>query len=315
MAAACSIAVGSHPVPLPVVWEALVDYQAGDPLHTVVVDSRVPRTLVAIAVGVALGVSGALMQTITRNPLADPGILGVNAGASVAVVVAIAYFQVSSAAGYVWWALAGAAITSVLVYVLGTAKQGASTPARIALAGAALGIALTAATNMTLIGNETTFLLFRHWAVGSVQGRGMDVLAAVLPFLIVGVGLAFVLAHSLNAMALGDDAARSLGANAAGTRCLAALAVVLTAGAATAAVGPISFVGLAAPHVVRRITGANHWALLAGVALVAPAFLLSADVIGRVLVAPGELQTGIAAAVVGGPVFVALVRSRRLWAL
>ncbi len=309
------IAFGSHRLPAAQVVQALVDYDPGRSDHVVVRQARVPRVLLGIVVGAALGTAGAVMQSFTRNPLADPGILGVNAGAAAAVVMGIAFLGVTEITGYVWFALAGAAGGAVLVYLLGSAHRSSSTPARMALAGAAVSMSIGAVTGMVLISHEPTFLRFRYWTVGSLQGRGMDVLFAVLPFIAVGLVLALLLARPLNAIALGEDAARGLGANIALSRVGAAAAVVLLAGAATAAAGPIAFVGLAAPHIVRAITGPDHRMLLPAVLVVAPAVLLTADLAGRVAVAPAELQTGIAAAVLGGPLFVALVRSRRMASL
>ncbi|ACZ30481.1 transport system permease protein [Xylanimonas cellulosilytica DSM 15894] len=313
--AVLGMAIGSHPVPAAIVVDALLHHDPANDAHLIVVHSRLPRTVLAIVVGLALGLAGLLMQSITRNPLADPGLFAVNAGAAGAVVVAIAVFGITTPAGYVWFAFAGAALASVLVFLLGTAHRSGATPARMALAGAAISVALAALTDMVLLSHETLFHHFRFWAVGSLQGRGLDVAAVVAPFVAVGTVLALVLARPLNVTALGEDAARGLGARPGLVRAGAALAVVLLAGAATAAAGPIGFVGLAAPHLVRSVVGNDHRYLVPGVLLAAPAFLLVADVAGRWLVAPAELQTGIAAAVLGGPVFVAIVRSRRMSAL
>nr|WP_246414149.1 iron chelate uptake ABC transporter family permease subunit [Microbacterium thalassium] len=309
------LALGSSEIPVPVVIDALTAYDPGNTSHVIVVHSRVPRAVLAILVGLALGLAGAMMQSITRNPLADPGLFAVNAGAAAAVVTAIAVFGILDPAGYVWFAFAGAAVAAVAVYLLGTAHRSAATPARMALAGAAISVAVAAATDLVLLSNETLFFQFRYWSVGSLQGRGLDVAAMIAPFVAVGVVLSILLVRPLNAMAMGDDIARGVGSRPALTRAGAAIAVVLLAGAATAAAGPIAFVGLAAPHIVRMAVGGDHRFLLPGVLAVAPAFLLLADVLGRWIVAPAELQTGIAAAILGGPIFVALVRSRRLAAL
>ncbi|ACQ78407.1 transport system permease protein [Beutenbergia cavernae DSM 12333] len=309
------LAIGSHQVGLRTVVEALVAYDPGVDDHRIVVLSRLPRTVLALVVGLALGMAGTLMQSVTRNPLADPGLLGINAGASAAVVVAIAYLGVTTVQGYVWFAFAGAAAAAVVVYAIGSAHRSAATPVRMALAGAAVSVAVAAVTNAVLLSDERAFNSFRYWAVGSLQGRGLDVTTAVLPFVVVGLAIALLLARPLNAVALGDDVSRAVGATPGLARLGSALAVVLLAGAATAAAGPIGFVGLAAPHIVRGVVGPDHRLLLPGVLVVAPAFLLLADVLGRVAVAPGELQTGIAVAILGGPLFVALVRSRRVAAL
>lgn len=309
------LAVGSHPVPVRTVLEAIVDFDPTIDHHLIVIRSRLPRTVLALVVGAALGMAGTLMQSVTRNPLADPGLLGVNAGASAAVVVAIAFLGVRTVSGYLWFAFGGAALAAVAVYLLGTARRSAATPARMALAGAALSMVVGAATNAVLLSNEQAFDTFRYWAVGSLQGRGLEITLTVLPFVLGGLVLALALARPLNAMALGDETSRALGTSPARTRASAAVAVVLLAGSATAAAGPIAFIGLAAPHIVRAVVGPDHRYLVPGVLLVSPALLLATDVVGRVAVAPGELQTGVAAAIMGGPLFIALVRSSRMASL
>lgn len=313
--AVAGIAIGSHTIAPADVWSALVAYDPTVSDHVVVVQSRLPRVVLGLVVGAALGAAGLLMQSITRNPIADPGLLGVNAGAAAGIVFAIAYLGVSTPMGYLWFAFAGAAIAAVAVHMLGSARRSAATPARMALAGAALTMAISAVTGMVLVSNEPVFLRFRYWSVGTLQGRGLDVAAAVGPFVAAGVLLALALAPVLNTLTLGEEAARSLGARVGLARGGAALAVVLLAGAATAAAGPIAFVGLAAAHIVRSVVGPDHRLLVPGVLLAGPALLLSADVLGRIAVAPAELQTGIAVAVLGGPLFIALVRSRRLASL
>lgn len=315
VAAVLGLGLGSHRIDPATVVQALTAYDPSVNDHLIVVVSRLPRIVLGVLVGAALGAAGALMQSLTRNPLADPGILGVNAGAAAAVVVAIAYLGAASVGQYLWAAFAGAALAAVAVFLLGTARRGAATPVRIALAGTAVTIAVTALTQMVLISHETAFNQFRYWAVGSLQGRGFDVILAVLPALAAGLLLTLLLVRPLNALALGDDAARALGTRVGATRAAAALAAVLLAGAATTAAGPIGFVGLAAAHAVRAIAGDDHRWLLPGSMVVGAAVLVIADTVGRAALAPSELQTGLAAAVLGAPVFIALVRSRRLAAL
>ncbi|MFI7160937.1 FecCD family ABC transporter permease [Rhodococcus erythropolis] len=315
LASVGGLVLGSRNIPVATVLDAILSYDTGNNEHLVVIGSRLPRTILGLVIGAALGLAGALMQSITRNPLADPGLLGVNAGASAAVVIAIAYLGVTSVGGYLWFALAGAAVASVGVYMLGSAHRSAATPARMALAGAAVATAITALTSMVLISNEAAFNQFRFWAVGSLQGRGGDVIVTVLPFIAIGIVLSLLLIRPLNAIALGEDVAKGLGARTGPARAGSAVAVILLAGAATAAAGPLGFVGLAAPHIVRSVVGPDLRLLLPCVLVVAPAFLLLADVLGRVVTAPGDLQTGIAVAVLGGPLFVALVRSRRVASL
>ena len=262
--------------------------------------------------GIALGLSGALMQALTRNPLADPGLLGVNAGAAAAMVTAVGVLGVTSRLQLVWAALLGAAVVSVVVYVLGATGRGGATPVRLALAGTAVSAALYAVTSAQVLLDTATFDRFRFWQVGSLAGQDAGVLRQLLPFFAVGTVLALAQARALDALALGDDSGRALGAAVARTRVLTALAVTLLCGAATATAGPIAFVGLAVPHVVRAATGPDQRWVLPLSCLVAPALLLLGDVVGRVVVRPGELQVGIVTALLGAPVLVALVRGRRV---
>jgi iron complex transport system permease protein len=308
----CSIAFGSRSIPLGTVTDALWSYDASQSDHLIVRSLRLPRTAVGLLVGLALGLAGALMQGVTRNPLADPGILGVNAGATLAVVVAIQFFGVGSLLGYAWFAFAGAAVSSVVVYALGTLGRGGATPVKLALAGAAMTAFLASITSAILLVNLATLDQYRFWAVGSLAGRDGAIAAQMAPFIAVGALMALVSGSRLNTLALGDDVARSLGLKVAGARLFAAVAVVLLVGAAVAAAGPIAFVGLTIPHVARAITGPDYrWVLLYS-AVLAPVLLLGADVIGRVVARPGELEVGIVTAVIGAPFFIALVRRRKV---
>jgi iron complex transport system permease protein len=252
------------------------------------------------------------MQGVTRNPLADPGILGVNAGASLAVVVGIYVFGVGSLTGYVWFAFLGAAIASVVVYGLGALGRDGATPVKLALAGAAVAAFLSSITTAILIVDVATLDQYRFWVVGSIAGRDATIAAQVAPFLAAGAALAMGSARALNSMSLGDDVARSLGLRVGIARIVAAVAVVLLCGAATAAAGPIAFVGLTVPHVARAISGPDYRWILPYSAVLAPVLLLGADIVGRVVARPGELQVGIVTALLGAPFFIALVRRRRL---
>lgn len=306
-----SIAFGARSIDLGTVWDAL--WHGGDSDAAAIVrELRVPRTLLGLGCGVALGLAGALMQALTRNPLADPGLLGVNAGASAAVVVSVAWLGVSSLTGYVWFAFAGAAIASVVVYALGSSGRSGATPVRLALAGTAITAALVAFTQAVTLTDVDTFDAWRYWSVGSLAGRDSDTLEMVAPFLIAGALLTALLARPLNALALGDDAGRALGAHIGRTRVIGALAITLLCGAATAAIGPIVFVGLTVPHIARAITGPDQRWVLAYSAVLAPVLLLGADVVGRLVSRPGELQVGIVTAFIGAPVFIALVRRKRI---
>lgn len=307
-----SIAVGSRQIPVGTVLDALLDPSRTDDEHVVVRSLRVPRTIAGLLVGVALGLAGAVMQGVTRNPLADPGLLGVSAGASFAVVFGISILGVGSALGYVWFAFAGAAVASVVVYTLGAIGRGGATPVKLALAGAAVSSFLLSMTTAMLLMDQSTLDEYRFWAVGSVAGRDQELIAQLAPFIVVGTLMALAAGPVLNSLALGDDVARSLGSRVGLARAFAATSVVLLVGAATAMAGPIAFVGLTIPHVARAITGPDYRWVLAYSMVLAPILLLGSDVIGRIIARPGELQVGIVTAVVGAPFFVMLVRRRRL---
>lgn len=307
-----SIAIGSKQIPLSTVIDALRHYNESDTDHVIVRSLRVPRTLIGLMVGAALGLSGALMQGVTRNPLADPGILGVNGGAALFVVGGIYWFGLSSLTSYVWLAFLGAAAASVAVYFLGSMGREGATPVKLALAGAALTAMLGSLTTALLIGDVDTFDQFRFWSVGSFAGRGPDIAKQVAPFILVGIVLALFCGRVLNALSLGDDVAKSLGQRVGLARAFVAVVVVLLCGAATAAAGPIGFIGLTIPHVARLVTGPDYRWILPYSMLLAPILLLGSDVIGRVVALPGELQVGIVTAVLGAPFFIILVRRRKL---
>lgn len=309
--AVASVAYGSKPIAIGEVFAALVDFDGSND-HLIVRSLRVPRTAIGLVVGAALGLAGAVMQGVTRNPLADPGILGVNAGASLFVVVAIYLFGVGSLAGYVWLAFAGAAVVSVVVYGLGALGHDGATPVKLALAGAAVAAFLASVTTAILLVDVATLDQYRFWVVGSLGGRDARIAAQVAPFLAAGALLAFASARSLNSLSLGDDVARSLGLRVGAARGVSAVSVVLLCGGATAAAGPIGFVGLTVPHVARAICGPDYRWILPYSAVLAPILLLGADIVGRLVVRPAELQVGIVTALVGAPFFVALVRRRRL---
>jgi iron complex transport system permease protein len=307
-----SLAVGARPMAWSTAVEAVTSFDPADDDHLVVRELRMPRTVIGLLAGVALGLAGALMQGVTRNPLADPGLLGVNAGAALAVVIAINVFGVATLAGYVWFAFGGAGAAAVTVYLLGATGRDGATPVKLALAGAALTALLGSVTTAILLLDATTLDQFRFWAVGSLDGRGADIATQAAPFVVVGVLMAFVCGRMLNALALGDDVARSLGQRVGIARAVTAAAVVVLAGTATAAAGPIVFVGLTVPHVARALTGPDNRWVLAYAAVLAPILLVGADVIGRVVARPSEVQVGIVTALLGAPVFIALVRRRRL---
>ena len=306
-----SIAVGSKDISLSTVLEALFRYNDSDD-HAIIMALRVPRTILGLLVGIALGLSGALIQALTRNPLADPGILGVNAGASFFVTLAVALFGLTSITSYIWFAFAGAIAATVLVYAIGSVGQGAATPIRLTLAGVAIGAVLNGIQSGLALLDPATFDRMRFWGAGSLTAPGYETILVVAPFVAVGILLAAVAARPLNAIALGDDLAASLGANVNQTRILVVVAVTLLAGAATAAAGPIVFVGLMVPHVARWIIGPDQRWIAALTLILSPVLLLSSDIVGRVVMRPGELQVGIVTAFVGAPVLIALARRRKV---
>lgn len=306
-----SVAIGTKNIaPATVLHDLMSNGGSDDAL--IIRSLRLPRTLVGLSVGVALGAAGALMQALTRNPLADPGILGVNAGGAAAVVTAIGILGVQSPSGYVWFALFGAGAAAVVVYLLGSAGHSAGTPIRMTLAGAAVTAALTAFVAGLILVRQDAFDGYRFWVVGSLAGRPWSVLADTGPFLLAGAVLAMALARPLNAIALGEDAGRALGAHLGRTRGMSVLAVTLLCGGAVAAAGPIGFVGLTVPHVARAIAGPDQRWVLAYSMLLAPTLVLGADILGRVAARPGELEVGIVTAFIGAPVFLWIARRGRL---
>ena len=307
LVALASIAVGAKALSPDQVWHGV--FHSTGTYGDVVVDGRMSRTVLGLLAGAALGLSGGVLQALTRNPLADPGLLGINAGASAAVVTALTYFGVTSLTGYVWFAFGGAAAVGALVWFLGGSRG--ATPVRLALAGTAISAALYGYLQAVMIMDGAALGKMRFWTVGSLASATDSTIAQVLPFLAAGTLLALGLARPLNAMAMGDDAARALGANLNRTRALAMLAATVLSGSATAACGPIMFVGLMVPHVVRSFTGPDLRWILPYATVLSPVLLLGADVLGRVAARPAELQVGIVTALLGGPVFIFLVRRRR----
>jgi iron complex transport system permease protein len=307
---AASLAIGAGHVPPGDVLPGVFSPDDTSRAQLIVHELRLPRTLLGIVVGMALGLAGAVMQALTRNPLAEPGLLGVNGGAALAVVLVIGAFRVDEVLVYVWAAFAGAAGAAALVYMIGARGRGGASPARLVLAGAAVNAVFSAMTAGVMLFTPHNFGGFRFWQVGSLGGRDVPVFLRVLPFIVAGTALALLLARPLNALGLGDDAGRALGSDPRRTRALGALAVVLLCGSATAAAGPITFLGLAVPFIVRAAVGPDQRLVLPYSLLLAPALLLGADVIGRV-VAPGELETGIVTAFLGAPLFALMVRRGR----
>ncbi|MGW2767610.1 FecCD family ABC transporter permease [Streptomyces sp. NPDC001275] len=309
LAVLLSLAVGSRPVAPSVVWDALL--HGGTSADAQVVRSlRVPRTVIGVMVGAALAVAGTVLQGITRNPIAEPGILGISQGASMGVVCAIAFLGVHSLTGYVWYAFVGAGVASVLIYAVASSGRGGASPVKLALAGAAMNAFLASLISAVLTTNARALDEFRFWDVGSISGRDAMIAAQVWPFLLAGLLLVLAMARGLDALALGDDIARGLGRNVALLRATGALGATVLTGAAVAAAGPIAFIGLAVPHMARALVGPGHRWLLPVAALLGPVMLLLADVLGRVVVRPAEVPVAVMTALAGVPFLIVLVRRK-----
>ena len=307
-----SVTLGSRSVGLADVLSALQHADASSTDGVVALEMRVPRTLLGILVGAALGASGAVLQGVTRNPLADPGIMGINAGAATFVVLAITVLGLRGISTYIWFAFAGAVVATLLVYAVASLGREGATPVKLALAGAAVTAGLTSVTSGIVMTNVDALDELRFWQVGSLAGRYSPVLTAVAPFLVLGLLLALACGRSLNGLALGEDTARSLGVHVARSRVALFAVVALLCGAATAACGPIVFIGLVVPHAARLLCGPDYRWIVPYSIVLSPIVLLLADVAGRVVVSPGELQVGVVLGVLGAPCFIALVRYGRL---
>ncbi|UGY92432.1 FecCD family ABC transporter permease [Streptomyces gobiensis] len=305
-----SIALGAKTLTLTQVWHGVWS-PVGAEGDIIIRSLRVPRTALGIAAGVALGVAGALMQGHTRNPIADPVVLGISAGAGMCVVVSIFLLGVTSLYGYVWFGFLGAAIASVLVYLVGAAARGGATPVTLALAGAAAHALFTALTAGMVIFDRQALDTYRFWTVGSVSGRPLELTAQALPFIVAGLLLAALNASGLNALSLGEDVARTLGVRVGLTRATGMAAITLLTGTAVAICGPIGFVGLVATHIARYFAGPDYRWVLAYAGLLGGVLTVGADVLGRLVARPGELEVGIMLALIGAPVFIHLVRRRK----
>lgn len=311
VAGALSLAVGARALSPPEVWHGLFAAPDADrrltEIRLIVQTVRVPRTVLAIVAGVALGVGGALIQGYTRNPIADTGLLGVNSGASFAVVSVIAVFGLSHPFQYVWFAFLGAAVAGVVVFGLASIGRGAGNPLTLALAGQGVTVFLAAMTTAVALSDKESLNALRFWNAGSVAGVGFDVIRPVTAFVVVGLLLALIMLPTLNLLNLGDDVARGLGVNIVLSRTVGILAVTLLAGAATAACGPIAFLGLMVAHVARYLTGPDYRWLVPYAGLLGAVVLLVCDVVGRLVVRPGELDAGVVVALLGAPFFAVLV--------
>jgi iron complex transport system permease protein len=306
-----SIWLGSKEISFGSVWDLL--WHGDGSADAVIIHSvRIPRTVLAVLVGAALGLAGTVMQALTRNPLADPGLLGISAGAAFAIVFSITVLGVSSLYGYIWFAFAGAMAATAVVYFLGTRGRSGSSPVKLALAGVAVTALLSSFTSAMVLADPVALNRYRFWSAGSLSGVDAGAMLRILPFLVVGGVLALASGPALNSLALGDDVAIALGRRLGPLRLRGALAITLLTGAAVAVAGPIVFIGLIIPHAVRFVIGPDYRWLLPYTAVLAPCLLLAADILGRVMARPGEVRAGVIVAFIGAPFFIYLVRRRRL---
>ena len=309
-----SISLGAKSIAFTKVIDVLLG-NAPDSLEATIILQRIPRTVFGILAGGALGISGALMQSITRNPIADPSILGVNTGASLFVVAGIAFFNITVAYQYIWLAIIGAGVTAVFVYSVASMGKDGATPLKLALSGSAVSIVLGSLVSTIMLPNNRVMEAFRFWQVGSIGSATWENIMLISPFLIVGFIISMFISGYLNNLALGDEAATALGTNVVMTRTIGALASVLLCGATTALAGPIGFVGLIIPHIIRLIFGSEMSKMLPLSFLGSAILMLISDVIGRIISLPGETEVGIVTAVLGAPVFILAIRKGRVKSL
>ena len=309
-----SISLGAKSIAFTKVIDVLLG-NAPDSLEATIILQRIPRTVFGILAGGALGISGALMQSITRNPIADPSILGVNTGASLFVVAGIAFFNITVAYQYIWLAIIGAGVTAVFVYSVASMGKDGATPLKLALSGSAVSIVLGSLVSTIMLPNNRVMEAFRFWQVGSIGSATWENIMLISPFLIVGFIISMFISGYLNNLALGDEAATALGTNVVMTRTIGALASVLLCGATTALAGPIGFVGLIIPHIIRLIFGSEMSKMLPLSFLGSAILMLVSDIIGRIISLPGETEVGIVTAVLGAPVFILAIRKGRVKSL
>ncbi|SMR82598.1 iron complex transport system permease protein [Aliiroseovarius halocynthiae] len=308
-----SITIGNRSV----AWADIVAGVSGETgtISQAAVARRVPRTVLAAIAGAALGLSGVIMQGITRNPLADPGILGVNAGAALAVVIGIASFDMTSATAFIWVAICGAAVTATFVYTIGSLGVGGATPLKLALAGAATSVAFSSLITGIVLSRNDIAGGIRDWHIGGVGGASFERIAQVLPFLAVGAAIALISARKINVLSLGDETAAGLGERIAISRGFSALGAIMLCGGTTAICGPIGFVGLVVPHFCRLLVGVDHRWLLPVSGLAGAGLLIGSDILGRIVVRPTEMEVGIITALIGAPFFIWIVRRQKVRAL
>lgn len=310
VAVASSLVLGSNDLGLGTAVRVLL-HDDGSEAATIVRDVRLPRTTLGVLVGLALGAAGVLMQGHTRNPLADPGLLGINAGAALAVALAAQLFGIADPGSQVWFGFAGALVATAAVFAIGSSGRQLS-PVPMALAGAAVMALLSTFTSLIILSSNPTLDVYRRWVVGSISGRNAGISLGILPFVVTGLALAMINTRALNAVSLGEDTARGLGQSVVASRLVGLAAITLLAGAATAAAGPIASLGLIVPHVVRAVTGPDHRWLMPCSAVAGAVLLLVADVVGRLIAGPAEVPAGIVLAILGGGAFVLIARRTRL---
>ena len=309
-----SISLGAKSIAFSKVVDVLLGNDP-DSLEAAIILQRIPRSVFGILAGGALGISGALMQSITRNPIADPSILGVNTGASLFVVVGIAFFNITVAYQYIWLAIIGAGVTAVFVYSVASMGKDGATPLKLALSGSAVSIVLGSLVSTIMLPNNRVMEAFRFWQVGSIGSASWENIMLISPFLIVGFIISMFISGYLNNLALGDEAATALGTNVVMTRTIGALSSVLLCGATTALAGPIGFVGLIIPHIIRLIFGSEMSKMLPLSFLGSAILMLISDIIGRIISLPGETEVGIVTAVLGAPVFILAIREGKVKSL
>lgn len=309
-----SLALGSKNIEFSQVINALLNSNDMS-FEALVVRERIPRTIFSIIAGASLGISGALMQSITRNPIADPSILGINTGASLFVVAGITFFNINTPNQYIFFALIGAAITAIFVYAIASVGAGGMTPIKLALAGAATSAALSSLISTIILPRAEVMDSYRFWQVGSVSGANWTSIISIMPFLIIGLILSIIATPALNALALGDEVATGLGINTGLVRLICAISGVILCGAITAIAGPIGFVGLMIPHSVRLIFGSNMTSIVPMSAIGGAMLLTISDVIGRVIGSPSEIEVGIITAFLGAPILILIARKAKVRAI
>ena len=306
-----SMLIGAQAVAPSEVWHFLLQSDSSNATSNIVWESRVPRTVIILIAGAAFGVAGSIMQAVTRNPLTDPGILGVNSGASLAIVIGLAFFGMTDISQYMWWALLGALITSVVVFLVGNSGHMRGDPIKLTLAGVALAAVLGGFTSAVLLTDSQLLNDMRGWAAGTTANQPLHSTLAATPVVVIGLILALLLGRSLDVLALGEATAIAMGAHPTRIRIIALVAVALLAGGATAVMGPVAFIGLLTPHLCRLVVGAHQGWIMAYSIIVAPIILAVADVIGRVI-SSGEIPVGVVTPFIGGPLLIYMVRRLRV---